>query len=160
LVCALTGCETESHRIRHFTMPEMDFASLPDGTRQGSASYHDSIWSVETRAESGVLDSIRVLSSPGSDYDRRAEAVLAMIVDRQRLDVDCVSGATRSSKLFLLAVLNALTGQVVDGAGAEDCRTHLPAVRRPDGHCGEGWPDPTRAGGSPRDRREHSHGGM
>jgi uncharacterized protein with FMN-binding domain len=98
-------------------MPEISFASLPDGTCQGSAYYHEKAWSVETRMETGVLESIRVLSSPGSDYDRRAEAVLGQIVEQQRLGVDCVSGATRSSKLYQLAVLNALTGEVVDFTG-------------------------------------------
>ncbi len=113
-VLVLAGCESESKKIRDYVFPDVDIASIPAGTYTGSASYHGETWSVETVVAGGMIGSARELSSPGSDYDHRAVVVLDSVVAEQKLNVDCVSGATRSSKLYLLAVLNSLTGETVD----------------------------------------------
>ena len=52
-----------------------------------------------------------MLSSEGDRYDVEALPVLDRVIDEQRLNVDAVSGATRSSKLYLIAIHNALSGE-------------------------------------------------
>jgi len=69
---------------------------------------------VKVAIENSEIVEIKILSCDGDKYDGTALPVLDRVVQEQNLDVDAVSGATKTSKLYLSAIHNALTGEEID----------------------------------------------
>jgi uncharacterized protein with FMN-binding domain len=57
------------------------------------------------------IQDIQVLQSEGDRYDQNAMAVTQRVIDQKSLQVDVVTGATKSSKLYCITIYNALIGQ-------------------------------------------------
>ena len=113
LVCC-SSYESESRRIRNLQIPDIDLNRIDDGQYTGAALYHDDVYTLAVDVDSHRITKVQVLSSEGDRYDVEALPVLDRVIDEQRLSVDAVSGATRSSKLYLIAIYNALTGEELD----------------------------------------------
>jgi uncharacterized protein with FMN-binding domain len=57
---------------------------------------------------------IQVLKSEGDKYDQKAMPVLNRVIKTQSLDVDTVTGATKSSKIYLITIHNALAEEKIE----------------------------------------------
>jgi uncharacterized protein with FMN-binding domain len=107
----LVSCESESRGVRDIVLPPLDLTQLPDGVYTGEADYRESPYRVRVTVRDRKIAGIELLACQGNDYDREALAVLKRVISRQSLRVDAVSGATRSSKLYLIAIHDALAGK-------------------------------------------------
>lgn len=93
-------------------------ASYTDGTFEGVAPGFGGDIKVSVVVEGGKITTIDVLESSETEGlgDKASEQIIASIIETQSLNVDMVSGATKSSEGTIAAVKNAL-GQ--DDASAE-----------------------------------------
>ena len=100
---AFQSCVSNEIDIR---MP--DFTTLPDGTYRGAFDGGLVKATVDVLIEGGRMERVTIVSHR-CGKGRPAEAIVEEVVRKQSLDVDTVSGATRSSKVILKAVEVALT---------------------------------------------------
>ncbi len=114
VLMALAACESESRRVREVVLPEPELSRLEDGLHTGEVRYRDGLYRLNVRIRDHRIVELQVVEGARDRRDREALAVLGRVVAEQRLNVDAVSGATRSSKLYLLAAYHALTGETLD----------------------------------------------
>jgi uncharacterized protein with FMN-binding domain len=95
-------------RARMLTIQPVDLRDVPSGVYEGSYAGGSLAVEVETTVRRGKITKIRVLTEPANEYQRKARGVILLVILRQSLDVDAVSGATGSSKAILKAVENSL----------------------------------------------------
>ena len=108
------GCEeSESQKISELQFPGINLSEIEDGTYRGRFMHHNNLYETEVSIRDHRIEDIQVLHSEGDEYDQKAFAVLEMVIDQQSLQVDSVTGATKSSKLYLLTIYNALTGKEI-----------------------------------------------
>ncbi len=88
-------------------VPEVDFSHIPDGTYHGSKNAFPIVVEVEVVAENGRVTDIKLLKHQNGQGGA-ADAVPAMVVEKQGLDIDAVSGATYSRKVILLTIAETL----------------------------------------------------
>jgi uncharacterized protein with FMN-binding domain len=86
---------------------DIDTASLPDGTYEGSYARYPIAVIVEVTIKDGKYESIRLVKHDNGQ-GKAAELITDKVVEAQSLDVDAISGATYSSRVILLAIEDAL----------------------------------------------------
>jgi len=88
---------------------EVDFQSLEDAIYRGE--YEAGRWTNNVKVEvlDGEIRSIQLIE--GFDMKKVKEEIYEKVIANQSLDVEGVSGATVSSKAYLKAIENALTGE-------------------------------------------------
>lgn len=93
-------------------------AVLRDGTYTGTANGFRKTITVRVTVAKGAVAAIQTLSSSDTPayYNRMENTLSAAITNNQTLEVDAVSGATRSSNGYKNAVRDALTKAVIEGA--------------------------------------------
>jgi uncharacterized protein with FMN-binding domain len=106
--------ESESRRIRKLELPSVNLSQVQDGIYTGQVEHHDNLYIAEVTVENHNIISIKILSCEGDKYDQEAMAVLDRVIKKQNISVDAVTGATKSSKLYLISIYNALTGEEID----------------------------------------------
>ena len=87
-----------------------DLSKIADGKYQGSSKVGPVRVTLDVTMRSGAITSIEIIKH-FNGRGERAEAIVPMIIEAQSLDIDVISGATASSKAFLQAAENALTGK-------------------------------------------------
>ena len=109
------GCEeSESQKIRKLQFSSINLSEIEDGTYRGRFMHHNNLYETEVSIRDHRIEDIQVLHSEGDEYDQKAIAVLQRVIDQQSLQVDAVTGATKSSKLYLITIYNALTGKEIE----------------------------------------------
>lgn len=95
------------HKISQITFEEVDITKVPDGTYEGDydAGYIYAKTAVEVK--DGKLINIKLLEHQ-NERGAKAEKITDDMVAAQSLEVDAISGATRSSYVIRKAVENAL----------------------------------------------------
>lgn len=105
----LAGCvPAEVKRVRKMEIGEVDLASVSDGTHAGEFAYGGFTYRVAVRVKDCRIDSIEILQNRTTAHARKAEGVVARVLEAQTSKVDAVSGATTTSKALLKAIENAL----------------------------------------------------
>jgi uncharacterized protein with FMN-binding domain len=102
-VICLQSCATEPIEVK-----TPDFTLLADGTYRGSYETGLVKAVVDVLMASGRIENVTIVSHR-CGKGRPAEVIVNDVVEKQSLDVDVVSGATRSSKVILKAIEIALT---------------------------------------------------
>lgn len=110
---SIAACESTSRKIRDLELPPVDLSTIQDSVYTGQYSHHNTLYKVEVTLENHRITEINVLSSEGDEYDIKALDVLDRVMEEQSLNVDAVTGATTSSKLYLICIYNALTGEEI-----------------------------------------------
>ncbi len=90
---------------------DVDLKSIPDGSYNGEFSYGKNTYFVIVTVKNHSIEDILLdadTSKSNRKYADKASAVIGGVISAQSLGVDCVSGATRSSKSILKAIENAL----------------------------------------------------
>ena len=88
-----------------------DAADMPDGTYYGSAEGFKSAITVAVTVKGGAITEVKVVSEDDdAAYFKFGSKVIARIVDKQRVDIDGVTGATYSSEGIRDAVAAAVSG--------------------------------------------------
>ncbi len=112
-VLFISNCNSESTKIRNIKLPEVDISKIQNGKHIGEFIHHKTNYKVEVTVDNHKITGIKVLSSEEDKYDIQALAVLDRVIEKQDLNVDSVTGATKSSKLYLICIYNALTGEKI-----------------------------------------------
>lgn len=86
----------------------VDISRLADGTYTGSYQSFPVEAVVEVTVSNHKITKIGLIKHVNGQ-GKGAEVLPAKVVESQTLEVDCVSGATYSSKVILKAIENALT---------------------------------------------------
>ncbi len=104
-----TGCNTSIYdKIKYMEIEEIDFALLNDGKYKGEFVYSIYEFEVEATVNSAEVKKIKIIKGSDSYHGVKAREVLKRVIDKQSLDVDCVTGATNTSKAYLKAAERAL----------------------------------------------------
>jgi uncharacterized protein with FMN-binding domain len=113
LVCSLvavSSCQrVEMGRIYQMPIYDVDLASVPDGTHEGSFTGLGFTYVVRTTVQEHQIVQIDVVKNRDNNHSAMAEAVIPRVLAKQTPKVDAVTGATVTSKALLKAVENSLT---------------------------------------------------
>ncbi|CCQ94572.1 FMN-binding domain protein [[Clostridium] ultunense Esp] len=85
----------------------VDLSSIQDGSYTGEYILSPVKVEVEVVVKNNEIYDIKILEHQNG-FGEKAEAIIEEIIEKQKLNVDLVSGATVSSKVILKAVENAL----------------------------------------------------
>lgn len=96
--------------IRETTFDEIDVANVSDGIYIGEYDVNFIYAKVEVTVENGKIVSISILEHR-NERGKSAETVIEKIIEKQKIDVDAISGATNSSIVIKKAVENAFKGE-------------------------------------------------
>ena len=113
LLSAASCDESESEIIRAIQLPEINMSEIEDGSYRGSFYYHKSLYETEVEVKNHRIENIQVIEAEGDKYDQMALPVLQEVIDQQSLQVDVVTGATKSCKLYLLTIFNAVSDKEI-----------------------------------------------
>jgi len=102
-------------QTRLLEINDVAIASIPDGSYTGSYAYGGFTYSVRCVVSDGRLDKIKILQNRSTKYAKMAEGIIPRIIERQKVDVDAVTGATATSKALMKAIEKALTKGVSKG---------------------------------------------
>jgi uncharacterized protein with FMN-binding domain len=84
-----------------------DVRQVADGTYRGESKVGPVRVTLDVTVENGTYQSILIIRH-FNGRGKKAENIIPTIITAQSLEVDCISGATGSSKAILKAVENAL----------------------------------------------------
>jgi len=91
-------------------VPVVDVSTLRNGVYEGSDTQAGFSYQVRVEVTDGRIASVDVLANRDTYYARLATLATNKLLQRQRNDVDAISGATTTSKGLMRAVSNALEG--------------------------------------------------
>jgi uncharacterized protein with FMN-binding domain len=109
-LAVLSGCASkEVQQTRQMPINGIDLQSVKDGEYQGDYSYSNFTYVVNVVVQNHHMTAVHVLKNRTTKKAKMAEGVIPRIIERQKNDVDVVSGATTTSKALLKAIENALS---------------------------------------------------
>lgn len=94
--------------VNNIQIQEVNLSQIDDGTYTGEYDVDFIYAKVNVTVKNHVITNVDLVEYK-HEKGAAAEAIPDKIVEEQRVDVDCVSGATNSSKVIKKAVENALT---------------------------------------------------
>jgi uncharacterized protein with FMN-binding domain len=114
LLSAASCDESQTDRIKEFQLPDINLSEIEDGSYRGSFRYHKSTYETIVMVRDHRITDIQVIQAEWDKYDEMALAVLQDVIGQQSLQVDVVTGATKSCKLYLLTIHNALSENKIE----------------------------------------------
>lgn len=94
--------------MRQTAIPSVDLRQVSDGVYPGETNFGGFVYSVEVTVEEHVITDITIVQNRAGVYPSVAEGVVDKVIQAQQVDIDAVTGATTTSKAFLLAIEDAL----------------------------------------------------
>lgn len=101
----IESVKTKTDKIQ---IQNVDITTVEDGTYQGEYTLTPVIAKVEIVVKDKKIQTVRLIEHQTA-LGKDAEQLTGIVVEKQRIDVDVVAGATTSSKAILKAIENALT---------------------------------------------------
>ena len=114
LLSAASCDESQSDRIKEYQLPDINLSEIEDGSYRGSFHYHKSTYETIVMVKDHRITGIQVIQAEWDKYDEMALPVLQKVIEQQSLQVDVVTGATKSCKLYLLTIYNALSDSKIE----------------------------------------------
>ena len=93
--------------VKETTFEDINISDIPDGVYVGEYDVNFIYAEVEVPVQNGEITNINILEHR-HERGKTAEVITDSIVDKQKIDVDAISGATNSSTVIKKAVENAL----------------------------------------------------
>lgn len=116
LVLIISGCNSFTDNkykdITEMPIGKVDISGLDDGGYTGEFSYGKNTYTVGVTISGQRIENVELdvdTKESNLEYVNKARVLIDEVIATQSLDVDTVSGATRSSKSILKAIENALT---------------------------------------------------
>lgn len=101
------------NNIRHINIFTPELSSLDAGDYKGEYTLTPVEVEVMVSIKSNQISDIEILKH-FNGLGKQAEAIIPLIIDKQSLNVEIVSGATVSSKCILKAIENALAREITN----------------------------------------------
>jgi len=108
---ALNKMESNLERLVQLDVMDVDLELISDGTYTGEYSAVPVSAKVDVTIKDHRIESIELLEHNHGQGDG-AEVIPSIVVEKQTLQIDSVSGATYSSKVILKAIENALQNSI------------------------------------------------
>lgn len=114
LLCVVAGSvvliqsDPRMKKLRNYPIEDIDVSQVADGTYEGTADFSDYTYHVSVTVENHEITEIKDLAPRDSIYVTYATGVFRKIIAQQTPNVDAITGATTTSKAFMVAVENAL----------------------------------------------------
>jgi len=105
----LAYVESNLQALGKMTLAQIDLQKIEDGVYFGSHSTFPVSADVRVSVKDHMIAGIEIVKHTNGQ-GAAAEAIPGKVLESQTLQVDCVSGATYSSKVLLKAIENALLG--------------------------------------------------
>lgn len=96
-------------KVSNIAFDDIEMANIKDGVYEGEYDAGYIYAKVEVEIRNGEIVSVHLLEHR-NERGKAAESILNDVVDKQKIDVDTVSGATNSSNVIKKAVEMAITG--------------------------------------------------
>lgn len=87
---------------------EIDLAKISEAVREGEFRLADIYCKVKVTVKNHKIESIEIVENASNDLAKKAEKVINGVIAAQSLKVECISGATGTSKAILKSIENAL----------------------------------------------------
>lgn len=94
--------------VRNMPIGAVDVSKVADGVREGTFSLSDIRCRTRVTVKGGKIESIEIVENATNDLAKKAEKVADGVLAAQSLQVECVTGATATSKAILKSIENAL----------------------------------------------------
>lgn len=94
--------------LRRLPVEDIPISGVADGTYRGEANVGGFQYVVNVSVQTGRITSIDVVSNRTDPYAMLADGTRRKVLEAQRLKVDMVTGASTTSKAFMLAIEDAL----------------------------------------------------
>lgn len=101
------------NNIRHINIFTPELSSLDDGDYKGEYTLTPVEVEVMVSIKSNQISDIEILKH-FNGLGKQAEAIIPLIIYKQSLNVEIISGATVSSKCILKAIENALAREITN----------------------------------------------
>jgi uncharacterized protein with FMN-binding domain len=111
----LFGCTPKDAKIQPAAgLEKFDLTHIADGKFRGSHVQDDNEYNVEVTVARHKITNIEILEGDDRILTKKcaqcsAEVLIAEIIQQQKLEVDAISGATRTTHSILQAIKNALS---------------------------------------------------
>jgi|GEM_PF-1195794 len=97
--------------VRATTVSDLDLSKVADGTYTGRYSRNRWGYTVVVTVKDGRIENIEITECINAHiYQGLNQKMVGRVVEEQSLDIDTIGGASISTRAFLKAVDNALTG--------------------------------------------------
>nr|WP_320026161.1 FMN-binding protein [uncultured Acetobacterium sp.] len=106
-ICYLSDVNNYKKVVAGITIADIDLSKIPDGVYDGSYDVGYIAAKVKVAVTDGTIQSIDLIEHK-NERGSAAEIITKTIVEKQKINVDTVSGATNSSRVIKKAVENAL----------------------------------------------------
>lgn len=107
---AFNAIENNLKKLSIAKVESIDLLTLEDGVYEGSYSSFPISVEVTVSVQDHKIDNI-VLNKHVTGQGQQADEILVLVVDKNSIEVDVISGATYSSKVILSAISNALNNK-------------------------------------------------
>lgn len=97
--------------LKDATIKNIDVTKIPDGTYTGELTGSRFGNKLKVTVSAGRITDIQILSDMAIVVKNVSSTLFSEVKEKQSLQVDCVSGATVSSKAYLMSMENALDGK-------------------------------------------------
>lgn len=94
-------------KVENTVINEVDLLNIKDGIYEGEYDVGYIYAKVEVEMSAGKIVSVTLLEHR-NERGKSAEVILDDVIEKQKIDVDAVSGATNSSKVIKKAIENAI----------------------------------------------------
>ena len=107
-VAGLTVSEQSLEKYRRMPIREIGAAGIPDGVYAGESTIGNLTYRVKVEVSAGRIVGISEVGGRHSAYVEYAQGVFSRIIREQTANTDAITGATTTSKAYMMAVEDAL----------------------------------------------------
>lgn len=101
---------TRGLNYKNLTIGKVDLSKVPDGTYKGSFSGGRFSNTVQVTVKNHKITNIKVVKDVQFNKASTTKTIFDEVIKAQSTQVDAVTGATATSKVYLKAIQNALSG--------------------------------------------------
>lgn len=97
------------YSLRQTEINKISFKEFRNGSYEGSHHNGNAEFTAKFEIENGQIKDIRLTTSYSNFYTKLAQLIKYNVQKHNRIDIDVISGATTTSKMFLKSIENAIT---------------------------------------------------
>ncbi len=101
-------------KVKNIDIANISVSEMKDGVYTGNFKGYRWSNTMKVTIENGEISDLNVVKNQAVNIPDLTDQLFARIIDKQTLQVDVITGATITSKAYLKAIENALTGNTAN----------------------------------------------